>query len=117
MTSMMEVWKEPVTLLRRSEPKQDPLGVTFRTHDVQELPLAPVLVATNESANREDLGENLGIREDVTIYWDSRDEAPSVVLPGDRVRLRDSVWELVGSLVEYPLGVYLRIRKESSREC
>lgn len=112
----MEAWKEPATLLRRSEPKRDPLGVAFRTHDVQEIALAPVLVATTESENRPDTGEDYGTREDVTIYWDTRAEAPASVLPGDRVRLRGGVWEPVGSLVGYPLGVYLRLRKEAPRE-
>lgn len=112
----MEAWKEPATLLRRAEPKRDPLGVTFRAHDVQEIALAPVLVATTESENRPDMGEDYGVREDVTIYWDSRTEAPASVLPGDRVRLRGGVWEPVGSLVGYPLGVYLRLRKEAPRE-
>ena len=41
--SVMEAWKEQATLLRRAEPKRDPLGVTFRAHDVQEIALAPVL--------------------------------------------------------------------------
>ena len=112
----MEAWKEQAVLLRRAEPKRDPLGVIFRTHDVQEIALAPVLVATTESENREGTGEDYGTREDVTIYWDNRDEAPASVLPGDRVRLRGGVWEPVGSLVGYPLGVYLRLRKEAPRE-
>lgn len=112
----MEAWKEPATLLRRSEPKRDPLGVAFRTHDVQAIELAPVLVATTGSENREGTGEDYGTREDVIIYWDNRDEAPAAVLPGDRVRLRGVVWEPVGSLVWYPLGVYLRLRKEAPRE-
>lgn len=112
----MDAWKEQAFLLRRAEPKRDPLGVAFRTSDVQEIALAPVLVATTESVNREGTGEDYGTREDVTIYWDDRGEAPSVVLPGDRVRLRGGVWEPVGSLVGYPLGVYLRLRKEAPRE-
>lgn len=116
MTSIMEAWKEPAVLLRRSEPKRDPLGVVFRTHDVQEIELNPVLVATNESTNREDLGEDLGTREEVTVYWDNREAAPSSILPGDRVRLRGGTWEPVGALVGYPLGVYLRLRKEEPRE-
>lgn len=116
MTSIMEAWKEPAVLLRRSEPKRDPLGVVFRTHDVQEIELNPVLVATNESTNREDLGEDLGTREEVTVYWDNRDDAPGTLLPGDRVRLRGGTWEPVGALVGYPLGVYLRLRKEEPRE-
>lgn len=116
MTSIMDTWKEPATLLRRSEPKRDPLGVVYRTHDVQEIELNPVLVATNESTNREDLGEDLGTREEVTVYWDNRDDAPGAILPGDRVRLRDGTWEPVGALVGYPLGVYLRLRKEEPRE-
>ena len=111
----MDAWKEQATLLRRAEPKRDPLGVVFRTSDVQEIALAPVLVATAESVNRPDTGEDYGTREDVTIYWDDRDEAPALVLPGDRVRLRGGVWEPVGSLVGYPLGVYLRLRKEALR--
>lgn len=116
MTSIMDAWKEPATLLRRSEPKRDPLGVAYRTHDVQEIELNPVLVATNESANQEDTGEDYGIREEVTVYWDDRDDAPGAILPGDRVHLRGGTWEPVGSLVGYPLGVYLRLRKEEPRE-
>lgn len=116
MTSIMEAWKEPAVLLRRSEPKRDPLGVVYRTHDVQEIELNPVLVATNESTNREDLGEDLGTRGEVTVYWDDREAAPSSILPGDRVRLRGGTWEPVGALVGYPLGVYLRLRKEEPRE-
>lgn len=116
MTSIMDAWKEPATLLRRSEPKHDPLGVAYRTHDVQEIELNPVLVATNESANREDTGEDYGIREEITVYWDNRDDAPGAILPGDRVRLRGGTWEPVGALVGYPLGVYLRLRKEEPRE-
>lgn len=116
MTSIMDAWKEPATLLRRSEPKRDPLGVAYRTHDVQEIELNPVLVATNESANQEDTGEDYGIREEVTVYWDDRDDAPGAILPGDRVRLRGGTWEPVGSLVGYPLGMYLRLRKEEPRE-
>jgi hypothetical protein len=116
MTSIMDAWKEPATLLRRSEPKRDPLGVAYRTHDVQEIELNPVLVATNESANREDTGEDYGIREEITVYWDDRDDVPGAILPGDRVRLRGGTWEPVGALVGYPLGVYLRLRKEEPRE-
>lgn len=116
MTSIIDAWKEPATLLRRSEPKRDPLGVVYRTHDVQEIELNPVLVATNESANREDLGEDYGIREEITVYWDDRDDAPGAILPGDRIRLRGGTWEPVGTLVGYPLGVYLRLRKEEPRE-
>lgn len=116
MTSIMDTWKEPATLLRRSEPKRDPLGVVYRTHDVQEIELNPVLVATNESANQEDTGEDYGIREEVTVYWDDRDDAPGAILPGDRVRLRGGTWEPVGALVGYPLGVYLRLQKEEPRE-
>lgn len=116
MTSIMEAWKEPATLLRRSEPKHDPLGVAYRTNEVLEIELAPVLVATTDSENRLDTGEDYGIREDVTIYWDDREAAPSSILPGDRVRLRGGTWEPVGALVGYPLGVYLRLRKEEPRE-
>lgn len=113
---LMEAWKEPVTLLRRAEPKRDPLGVTFRSRDVQEIALAPALVATTESDNREGTGEDYQTRDEVTLYWGSHSEAPREVLPGDRVRLRGGVWEPVGSLVEYPLGLYLRLRKETPRE-
>ena len=116
MTSIMEAWKEPATLLRRSEPKHDPLGVAYRTNEVREIELAPVLVATTDSENHPDTGEDYGIREDVTIYWDDREAAPSSILPGDRVRLRGGTWEPVGALVGYPLGVYLRLRKEEPRE-
>lgn len=113
---LMEAWKEQATLLRRAEPKRDPLGVAFRSRDVQEIVLAPALVATTESDNREDTGEDYQTREGVTLYWDNRADGPREVLPGDRVRLRGGVWEPVGSLVEYPLGVYLRLRKEAPRE-
>ena len=43
----MDAWKEAATLLRRAEPKRDPLGVAFRSRDVREIALAPALVAPN----------------------------------------------------------------------
>lgn len=112
----MDAWKEQATLLRRVEPKRDPLGVAFRSRDVQEIALAQALVATTDSANHEGTGEDYQTREEVTLYWGNQAEGPREVLPGDRVRLRGGVWEPVGSLVEYPLGVYLRLRKETPRE-
>ena len=114
--SVMDAWKEPVALLRHSEPKRDPLGVAYQSGTVQEIPLPPVLVATTQSSDREDTGEDYGTREAVTVYWDNPSGVPVHILPGDRVRLRGDVWQPVGTPVVYPLGVYLRLWKEAPRE-
>lgn len=112
----MDAWKEPVMLLRHSEPKRDPLGVAYRSGTVQEVPLPPALVATTQSSDREATGEDYGTREAVTVYWDTPTGVHVDILPGDRVRLRGSVWQPVGTPVVYPLGVYLRLWKEAPRE-
>ena len=114
--SAMDVWKEPASLLRHSEPKRDPLGVSYRSGGVQEIPLPPVLVATTQSSDREGTGEDYGTREAVTVYWDNTPGGLVHILPGDRVRLRGDVWQPVGTPVVYPLGVYLRLWKETARE-
>lgn len=111
----MDTWKEPVTVLRHSEPKRDPLGVAYQSGGVQEIPLPPGLVATTQSSDREGTGEDYGTREAVTVYWDGLPGGHIDILPGDRVRLRGGVWEPVGSPVVYPLGVYLRLWKEAPR--
>ena len=111
----MDAWKEPIVLLRHGEPKRDPLGVAYQSGDVQEIPLPPVLVATNQSSDREGTGEDYGTREAVTVYWDDPSGKPIGILPGDRVRLRGEVWQPVGTPVVYPLGVYLRLLKEAPR--
>ena len=114
--SAMDAWKEPVMLLRHSEPKRDPLGVAYQSGAVQETPLPPVLVATTQSSDREGTGEDYGTREAVTVYWDTPTGVPVHIRPGDRVRLRGDVWQPVGTPVVYPLGVYLRLWKEAPRE-
>lgn len=114
--SAMDMWKEPASLLRHSEPKRDPLGVSYQSGSVQETPLPPVLVATTQSSDREGTGEDYGTREAVTVYWDAPLDEVMHILPGDRVRLRGDVWQPVGTPVVYPLGVYLRLWKETARE-
>lgn len=114
--SAMDTWKEPVVLLRHSEPKRDPLGVAYCSGVVQEIRLPPALVATNQSSDREGTGEDYGTKEAVTVYWDSPLDEVMYIHPGDRVRLRGGVWRPVGTPVVYPLGVYLRLWKEVSRE-
>lgn len=111
----MDAWKEPVVLLRHSDPKRDPLGVAYRSDAVQEIPLPPALVATTQSSDREGTGEDYGTKEAVTMYWDGLPGGIVDILPGDRVRLRGGVWRPVGNLVVYPLGVYLRLLKEVPR--
>lgn len=113
--SAMDAWKEPIVLLRHSEPKRDPLGVAYQSGSVQEIPLPPVLVATTQSSDRGGTGEDYGTREAVTVYWDESSSARADILPGDRVRLRGDVWQPVGNPVVYPLGVYLRLYKEEPR--
>lgn len=113
--SAMDAWKEPIVLLRHSEPKRDPLGVAYQSGGVQEIRLPPVLVATNQSSDREGTGEDYGTREAVTVYWDTPSGGVMDILPGDRVRLRGDVWQPVGTPVVYPLGVYLRLWKEAPR--
>ena len=112
---MIDAWKEPVVLLRHSEPKRDPLGVAYQSGGVQEIHLPPALVATNQSSDREGTGEDYGTREAVTVYWDAPLGEVVDILPGDRVRLRGVVWQPVGTPVVYPLGVYLRLWKEAPR--
>ena len=102
--SAMDAWKEPVVLLRHSEPKRDPLGVAYQSGSVQEIPLPPVLVATNQSSDREDTGEDYGTREAVTVYWDTPVGVAVHIRPVDRVRLRGDVWQPVGTPIVYPLG-------------
>ena len=114
--SAMDAWKEPVSLLRHSDPQRDPLGVAYRSGGVQEIPLPPALVATTQSSDREGTGEDYGTREAVTVYWDSLSGGHLRIRPGDRVRLRNDVWQPVGTPVVYPLGVYLRLWKEAPRE-
>ena len=114
--SAMDAWKEPIVLLQHSEPKRDPLGVAYHSGGVQEILLPPVLVATNQSSDREGTGEDHGTREAVTVYWDAPLDEVMYILPGDRVRLRGDVWQPVGTPVVYPLGVYLRLWKEAPRE-
>ena len=114
--SAMDAWKEPIVLLRHGEPKRDPLGVAYHSGAVQEIHLPPALVATNQSSDREDTGEDYGTREAVTVYWDTPLGVPVQILPSDRVRLRGGVWQPVGTPVVYPLGVYLRLWKEAPRE-
>ena len=111
----MDMWKEPAVLLRHSEPKRDPLGVAYQRGGVQEIPLPPVLVATTQSSDREGTGEDYGTREAVTVYWNDLPGGLVDILPGDRVRLRGAVWQPVGTLVVYPLGVYLRLWREVPR--
>lgn len=114
--SAMDAWKEPIVLLRHSEPKRDPLGVAYQSGAVQEIRLPPVLVATTQSSDRENTGEDYGTREAVTVYWDTPLDEVMYILPGDRVRLRGDVWQPVGIPVAYPMGVYLRLWKEAPRE-
>lgn len=112
----MDAWKEPIALSRHGDLKRDPLGVAYRSGDVQPIPLPPVLVATNQSSDREGTGEDYGTREAVTVYWEGASGEVVHILPGDRVLLRGNVWQPVGTPVIYPLGVYLRLWKETARE-
>lgn len=114
--SAMDAWKEPIVLLRHSEPKRDPLGVAYQGGSVLDPPLPPALVATTQSSDREGTGEDYGTREAVTVYWDTPPGVTVHILPGDRIRLRGDVWQPVGTPVIYPLGVYLRLWKEAPRE-
>ena len=111
----MDAWKEPAVLLRHSDPTRDPLGVAYQSGPMQEIPLPPVLVATTQSSDREGTGEDYGTKEAVTVYWDGFSGRSVEILPGDRVRLRGAVWQPVGTPVVYPLGVYLRLKKETPR--
>mgnify|MGYP000896527070 CR=1 FL=1 len=111
----MDAWKEPAVLLRHSDPKRDPLGVDYQSGAVQEIPLPPALVATTQSSDRTGTGEDYGTKEAVTMYWAGLPGGHIKILPGDRVRLRNSVWQPVGPPVIYPLGVYLKLLKEEPR--
>lgn len=112
----MPGWQEPVTLLQGASPKTDPLGVTFRSRRPIELPLPPALVAVGESRPSDSMGEDYDIREEATLYWDDAQPVVMNILPGDHLRVREGIWVPVGEPIKYPLGVYLKIRREASLE-
>lgn len=112
----MPGWQEPVTLLQGAFPKTDPLGVTFRSRRPIELPLPPALVAVGESRPGDGAGEDYSLHEEATLYWDDAQPVVMNILPGDHLRVREDIWVPVGELVKYPLGVYLRIRREAPLE-
>lgn len=112
----MTGWQEPVTLLQHAVPKTDPLGVTFRSRQPIELPLPPALVAVEESRPGDGTGEDYDLRERATLYWDDVQPVIMNILPGDHLRVRDGIWAPVGELVKYPLGIYLKIRREAPLE-
>ena len=92
--------------------KPDPLGVYPK--DKQNLSirmLGYALVEKIETESDSSHGTDRSFKEELMVYWDAEDKRPSSIFPQDRFFVLDSIWEPVGGLVEYPLGVKLKLRK------
>jgi hypothetical protein len=106
-------WKVPIqkVVVKRSG-EADPLGAIPK--DGKKLSvrlLGNALVEKIETESDPSQGRDQSFKEEIMVYWGAEDTRPSLISPQDRFYVLYEVWEPVGGLVEYPLGVKLRLRK------
>lgn len=92
--------------------KPDPLGA-YPKHkwNLSTRMLGYALVEKIETESDSSPGADRSFKEELMVYWGAEDKRPSSISPQDRFFVLESVWEPVGGLVEYPLGVKLKLRK------
>ena len=92
--------------------KPDPLGAYPKyKQNLSIRMLGYALVEKIETESDSSPGADISFKEELMVYWGAEDKKPSSISPQDRFFVFESIWEPVGGLVEYPLGVKLKLRK------
>lgn len=106
-------WKVPIQrIVVKSSSEADPLGAIPKNgKNISVKLFGSALVEKIETESDPSHGGDQSFKEEIMVYWGAEDTRPSFVSPQDRFYIQYEVWEPVGGLVEYPLGVKLRLRK------
>lgn len=92
--------------------KPDPLGAYPKDKwNLSVRMLGYALVEKIETESDSSQGMDSSFKEELMVYWGAEDKRPSSISPQDRFSILGYIWEPVGGLVEYPLGVKLKLRK------
>lgn len=96
--------------------KPDPLGVYPKSkRNLSTRMLGYALVEKIETESDSSQGTDRSFKEELMVYWGAEDKRPTSISPQDRFFVLESIWEPVGGLVEYPLGVKLKLRKAGTQ--
>lgn len=106
-------WFVPVTRLRQTAPRLDPLGVPIKGSGTTESVALPEALRapgrTVEDPTDVAAPGDLNVYSDAVLYWP---DAQPDVLPSDRFLVDGAQWSVVGNPKRYPRGTAVAVNRE-----